>query len=69
MRLKKLFDALLRNQPQVEEHRPGTLQLDLPSEENPRYRFIAEKRGDIWQVDAKLTRPDLNIRFHNATRL
>jgi hypothetical protein len=68
MRLKKLFDALLRNQPQFEEHLPDTLQLDLPGEENPHYQFIAEKRGDVWQVDAKVKRPDLKIRFRNATR-
>jgi hypothetical protein len=69
MLLKKLLDALLRNQPQVGEHIPDTLQLDLPGEENPHYRFIAEKCGGVWLVDAKIERPDLKIRFRNATRL
>jgi hypothetical protein len=69
MRLKELFDALLRNQLQTEEHLPGTLQLDLPGEGDPHYRFIAEKQGNVWWVDAKVKRPDLKIRFHSTSRL
>jgi hypothetical protein len=68
VRLTELFDALLRNQPHVGGPQRDTLQLDLPSEERPRYRFIAEKRGKVWRIDAKVIRPDLNIRFGGNSR-
>lgn len=69
MHLKELFDALLRNHLQIGDHLPGTLQLDLPGEGDPHYRFIAEKHGNVWWVDAKVKRPDQKIRFRNTSRL
>jgi hypothetical protein len=69
VRLKELFDALLRNQSHVGGPLPDTLQLDLPSEENPRYQFVAERRGHVWRIDAGVTRPDLKIRFGDNGRL
>jgi hypothetical protein len=69
VRLRELFDALLRNQRQVGGPLPDTLQLDLPNEEVPRYRFVAERRGNLWRIDAKVIRPDLRIRFRDNSRL
>lgn len=35
----------------------------------PRYRFIAERHGDVWRIDAKVTRPNLKIEFSDNGRL
>jgi hypothetical protein len=64
-----LRSRVVRNQLQTGEHLPGTLQLDLPGEGDPHYRFIAEKHGNVWWVDAKVKRPDLTIRFRSTSRL
>jgi hypothetical protein len=64
-KMTALFNALFRaaDSLTIKQLNHSVLPLNLPGADSRRYVITAARRGRVWEADAKIQRPDLDITF------